>query len=304
MAYEDAPVYLDPPSNNWFGMQAWPMERVAELYYIFVKDGDKTSENVQMAKSVITKWVSYALDYIFIGSRPVSDEEGYFLDEQGQRILGGTNVSVATTSAPGEFWLPGNIAWSGQPDTWNGFQSATGNPNLTAVTKDPTQDTGVLGSLAKALIFFAAATKQETGDYTALGARAKDAAAQLLEVAWNYNDGVGIVTEEDREDYDRFFRKKCISQMDGTGHLVKEIKFLEPAPFLLTRNEEGMGSIRVLLIFVRRLNKIQHGLHSKVNISLHLMKLQANGRMAHQFSLITASGLKWIWPLPMLNTIV
>lgn len=64
------------------------MERVAELYYIFVKDGDKTSENVQMAKSVITKWVSYALDYIFIGSRPVSDEEGYFLDEQGQRILG------------------------------------------------------------------------------------------------------------------------------------------------------------------------------------------------------------------------
>ncbi|CAM5407796.1 glycoside hydrolase [Bacillus safensis FO-36b] [Bacillus safensis subsp. safensis] len=95
-----------------------------------------------------------------------------------------------------------------QPDTWNGFQSATGNPNLTAVTKDPTQDTGVLGSLAKALIFFAAATKQETGDYTALGARAKDAAAQLLEVAWNYNDGVGIVTEEDREDYDRFFRKE------------------------------------------------------------------------------------------------
>lgn len=64
------------------------MERVAELYYIFVKDGDKTSENVQMAKSCITKWVNYALDYIFIGKRPVSDDEGYFLDDQGQRILG------------------------------------------------------------------------------------------------------------------------------------------------------------------------------------------------------------------------
>ncbi|MDI5787516.1 glycoside hydrolase family 48 protein [Bacillus licheniformis] len=22
------------PSNNWFGMQVWPLERVAELYYI------------------------------------------------------------------------------------------------------------------------------------------------------------------------------------------------------------------------------------------------------------------------------
>ncbi|QCU18937.1 glycoside hydrolase [Bacillus altitudinis] len=208
MAYEDAPVYHDPPSNNWFGMQAWPIERVAELYYIFAKDGDKTSENFQMAKSVITKWVNYSLDYIFIGTRPVSDQDGYFLDGQGQRILGGTNVAVATTSAPGEFWIPGNIEWSGQPDTWSGFQSATGNPNLTAVTKDPTQDTGVLGSLIKALTFFAAATQKETGNYTALGIRAKETAAQLLEVAWNYNDGVGIVTEEDREDYHRFFKKE------------------------------------------------------------------------------------------------
>ncbi|MFB8734536.1 glycoside hydrolase family 48 protein [Bacillus sp. SL00103] len=67
MAYEDAPVYHDPPSLiTGFGMQAWPMERVAELYYIFVKDGTKL-ENVQMAKSCITKWVNYALDYIFIG---------------------------------------------------------------------------------------------------------------------------------------------------------------------------------------------------------------------------------------------
>lgn len=154
------------------------------------------------------------------------------------------------------------------------------------------------------MIFFAAATKQETGDYTALGARAKDAAAQLLEVAWNYNDGVGIVTEEDREDYDRFFRKEVYfpNGWNGTFGQGNQIPGASTIPSDPQRG--GMGSIRVLLIFVRRLNKIQHGLHSKVNISLHLMKLQANGRMAHQFSLITASGLKWIWPLPMLNTIV
>jgi hypothetical protein len=32
MYYDQQPVYHDPPSNQWFGFQAWSMERVAELY--------------------------------------------------------------------------------------------------------------------------------------------------------------------------------------------------------------------------------------------------------------------------------
>ncbi|MBJ8192347.1 cellulose 1,4-beta-cellobiosidase, partial [Bacillus cereus] len=52
MAYTGAPVYNDPPSNNWFGMQAWPVERVAELYYILAKKGDTSSEQFKMAKQV------------------------------------------------------------------------------------------------------------------------------------------------------------------------------------------------------------------------------------------------------------
>ena len=34
MAYDEAPVYLDPPSNKWFGFQVWSMDRVAEYYYV------------------------------------------------------------------------------------------------------------------------------------------------------------------------------------------------------------------------------------------------------------------------------
>ncbi|GAA3815885.1 exoglucanase CbhB [Cellulomonas soli] len=52
MAYTVAPVYNDPPSNQWFGMQAWGMERVAELYY--------ASGNAQ-AKAVLDKWVPWVL---------------------------------------------------------------------------------------------------------------------------------------------------------------------------------------------------------------------------------------------------
>ena len=29
MAYDEQPVFHDPPSNEWFGFQAWSMERVA-----------------------------------------------------------------------------------------------------------------------------------------------------------------------------------------------------------------------------------------------------------------------------------
>ncbi|WP_042201000.1 glycoside hydrolase family 48 protein [Paenibacillus camerounensis] len=217
MAYDDAPVYHDPPSNNWFGMQAWSVERVAELYYILASSGDTSSENFQMAKQVIENWVDWSSDYAFAGSRPVTDAEGYYLDSAGNRILGGDNPQVATVAAPGEFWIPGNVEWTGQPDTWTSFAGSDGNSNLKAVTKNPSQDTGVLGSYIKALTFFAAGTQAEHGSYTALGGQAQQLAKSLLDAAWGYNDGVGIATTESRGDYFRYFTKEVYFPSGWTG---------------------------------------------------------------------------------------
>ncbi len=50
MAYDFEPVYHDPPSNNWFGMQAWGMERWAEYYYL---------TNDAKVKPVLDKWISW-----------------------------------------------------------------------------------------------------------------------------------------------------------------------------------------------------------------------------------------------------
>jgi hypothetical protein len=52
LSYVEAPVYADPPSNQWFGMQTWSLERLAEYYYT---TGDTK------AKSVLDKWVPWAL---------------------------------------------------------------------------------------------------------------------------------------------------------------------------------------------------------------------------------------------------
>ncbi|MEU1164329.1 glycoside hydrolase family 48 protein [Streptomyces sp. NPDC005921] len=79
MYYDWEPVYHDPPSNQWFGFQAWSMERVAEYYQ---QTGNAT------AKAILDKWVAWAL-------------------------------SKTTVNPDGTYQIPSTLQWSGQPDTWN-----------------------------------------------------------------------------------------------------------------------------------------------------------------------------------------
>ncbi|MGY6021438.1 glycoside hydrolase family 48 protein [Streptomyces spinosirectus] len=79
MYYDQQPVYHDPPSNQWFGFQAWSMERVAEYY--------QQTGNAQ-AKAVLDKWVDWAL-------------------------------SKTTINPDGTCLIPSTLQWSGRPDTWN-----------------------------------------------------------------------------------------------------------------------------------------------------------------------------------------
>ncbi|MFE1881667.1 glycoside hydrolase family 48 protein [Streptomyces diastatochromogenes] len=79
MYYDWQPVYHDPPSNQWFGFQAWSMERVAEYYQ---QTGNAA------AKAILDKWVKWAL-------------------------------SKTTINPDGTYRIPSTLQWSGQPDTWN-----------------------------------------------------------------------------------------------------------------------------------------------------------------------------------------
>ena len=85
MGYTESPVYNDPPSNQWFGMQVWGMERVAELYY--------ASGNLK-AKAVLDKWVAWA-----------------------------TANSTFTTG--NTWAIPSDLTWSGKPDTWSATNPGT-----------------------------------------------------------------------------------------------------------------------------------------------------------------------------------
>jgi hypothetical protein len=79
MYYTEHPVYRDPGSNQWFGMQVWSLQRVAELYH--------ETGNAR-AKAVLDKWVPWAI----------------------------ANTTIGTG---GNFQIPSDMKWSGAPATWN-----------------------------------------------------------------------------------------------------------------------------------------------------------------------------------------
>ncbi|HET9896476.1 MAG TPA: glycoside hydrolase family 48 protein [Streptosporangiaceae bacterium] len=119
MYYDFEPQYHNPPSNQWFGYQTWPMERVAEYYYM--------TGNAQ-AKAILDKWVSWA-------------------------------ESVATfNTSTGAICLPGTLNWSGQPSSSYTSSSTppAANPGLSVSVSGCSADLGVSASLAKVYEYYAA----------------------------------------------------------------------------------------------------------------------------------------------------
>jgi uncharacterized membrane protein len=191
MAYDWEPVYHNPPSNQWFGMQVWSMERLAEYYYI---SGDSK------AAVVLNSWIPWV-------------------------------EKVTTVNTNGTFTLPGSLCWDnspGQGDTTNPWNDSTCglvaasttnkpatnwnattqdwttvplNPNLHVRVTGTATDIGEAGSLAKALAYYSAAV----GKWVTVGTPDATSAAlakSLLNGIWtNYRDTIGISVAETRGDY-------------------------------------------------------------------------------------------------------
>ena len=133
MYYDFEPVYHNPPSNQWFGYQAWPMERIAEYYY--------ETGNAQ-AGAILKKWVSWA------------------------------ESAVTVNTSTGAICEPGTLTWSGQPgESWTtGTSSASqppANTGLHVSVSGCSSDLGVAGSLAKTYAYYAAKASDSTAETAA-----------------------------------------------------------------------------------------------------------------------------------------
>ncbi|MEE6261511.1 glycoside hydrolase family 48 protein [Plantactinospora sonchi] len=116
MVYDEKPVYHDPPSNQWFGFQAWSLGRVAELY--------NETGNAK-AKAILDKWVPWA--------------------------IANTTVSGSTYQIPSTLRWSGQPGGS-----WSAGTTSVNNANLRVTVVDHTQDVGVAGAYARVLVHYAA----------------------------------------------------------------------------------------------------------------------------------------------------
>ncbi|ORX57290.1 cellulase Cel48A precursor [Piromyces finnis] len=114
MWYDWQPVYHDPPSNNWTGMQGWGMERVCSMYYL---SGD------ERAGLVCQNWAKWVKDNVQIS---------------GNEVIHATNL--AWSGNPDE-WKSSNFNKSNLNRSLHGTVSATGI------------DLGTLASIMKALMW-------------------------------------------------------------------------------------------------------------------------------------------------------
>jgi hypothetical protein len=124
MAYDYQPVYHDPPSNQWFGFQAWGMSRVAEYYAV---TGDA------MAKSILDKWVAWA-------------------------------IASTTLGANGAYQIPSTLGWTGTPAaSYSGTGTIASNTGLHVSIVDFTNDVGVSAALARTLTAYASRAGTTSG---------------------------------------------------------------------------------------------------------------------------------------------
>jgi hypothetical protein len=123
MAYNEAPVFSDPPSNEWFGFQVWSVQRVAEYYYA---SGDVKAE------VMLDRWV----DWVKKNSKLLPD---------------------------GTWQIPSTLKWTGVPQLdWNEStqnwdpKDKNFNNTLHVQVMSHTDDVGTTAGLVHTLAFYAA----------------------------------------------------------------------------------------------------------------------------------------------------
>jgi hypothetical protein len=122
MGYDASPVFLDPPSNDWFGFQVWSVERVAEYYQV---TGDSKAE------VMLDRWVEW--------------------------VKKNTKLT-----ADGGYQIPSTLKWTGQPSLdWNGAsqnwdpKAKDYNSTLHVQVLNTTDDVGTTAGLVHTLSFYA-----------------------------------------------------------------------------------------------------------------------------------------------------
>lgn len=197
MAYDESPVFMDPPSNEWFGFQVWSMQRVAEYYY---ETGDRN------AQVILDRWVPWAMKHIKL-------------------------------KADESYEIPAVLKWSGKPaGNWDEHTAKTAfdasdasyNKSLRVNVVASSDDVGTTAALVHTLSFYAARKKDP---------KIKEVCSQLLDRMWTkYRDELGVASHEVRKDFSRFNQKVFVPP-NYTGKMPNGDAINQESTFLGLRSK-------------------------------------------------------------------
>nr|AAC38571.3 exoglucanase S [Clostridium cellulovorans] len=197
MGYTPHPVYEDPGSNEWFGMQAWSMQRVAEYYY---------SSKDPAAKSLLDKWAKWAC------------------------------ANVQFDDAAKKFKIPAKLVWTGQPDTWTGSYTGNSNLHVKVEAYGEDLGVAGSLSNALSYYAKALESSTDAADKVAYNT-AKETSRKILDYLWaSYQDDKGIAVTETRNDFKRFNQSVYIPS-GWTGKMPNGDVIQSGATFLSIRSK-------------------------------------------------------------------
>lgn len=178
MAYTEHPVYHDPGSNRWFGMQAWSMQRMCEYYF---ESGD------ERVKDLVYKWANWAESEVTVGDK--------------------------TFAIPSNLIWSGQPDTWNEGQTISGW--ANKNQGLHVEVESYGEDVGIAGSLANALLYVAAAKQKEgAADWE----KYYNTATGLLDCLYeNYTDDKGVASEGVWDGVKRFFGQEVYVPSSWSG---------------------------------------------------------------------------------------
>ena len=202
MAYVPHPVYADPGSNHWIGNQVWSTQRLAELYYYVVTNGDKSGQkygglDLETAlDKLLERWIAW-----FEKNTQFDYEDEY-----------GVVHSYAIPSTLD--WGSSDTDYTCTPDTWTGEYNENGNQKLTCKIGGYGQgDVGCVSSLCNTLIYYAKAkdvdAKYATEEGSSVAEKALYLANRLLSAQYNEGrDDIGLTFTDCNPSLKRVFEQE------------------------------------------------------------------------------------------------